>query len=389
MANVLSATLIDRIYAMGLMALRRKTSLLKAVMRYDRDMNVSTFHGDTVVIPIPADFTDAMVLDIVPANIPPSPSDITPRFASIVLNNWKKVGYALTDVEVDRLQAGTFTAQFDAAIDALARTIIRTVWANYTGIYQAAGTAGTTPFATNTTIVSGARLLLNQAGAPMDKRSMVLGFDADANSINLAIFQQYLQAGNTDALMEGTIKRAIGFDWMTDAYSPTFTGGTLNNGTTKAALINSAAVVVGATTVPMDAATLTGTLVVGDIFTVAGSTQQYVVTTNVIAAANAIASVSFQPPAKVAWADNAVVTFLASHAIAGLAMHQSAIAFASKPLDNVTFEGGSQIRQYPDPVSGLTLCLEISRQYKQTVAEFSCLWGSTLARPECAVRLLG
>lgn len=389
MANVISATLIDRIYAMGLMALRRKTSLLKAVMRYDRDMNVSTFHGDTVVIPIPADFTDAMVLDIVPANIPPSPSDIAPRFASIVLNNWKKVGYALTDLEVDRLQAGTFTSQFDAAIDALARTIIRTVWANYVGIYQAAGTAGTTPFATNTTIVGGARLLLNQAGAPMDKRSMVLGFDADANSINLAIFQQYLQAGNTDALMEGTIKRAIGFDWMTDAYSPTFTGGTLSNGTTKAALINSAVVAIGNTTVPMDATTLTGTLVVGDIFTVAGSTQQYVVTANVTAAANAIASVSFQPPAKVAWADNAVVTFLASHAIAGLAMHQSAIAFASKPLDNVMFEGGSQIRQYPDPMSGLTLCLEISRQYKQTVAEFSCLWGSTLARPECAVRLLG
>jgi hypothetical protein len=388
MANTISSLLIDRIYAMALMALRRKTTLLKAVMRYDRDMSISTFKGDTVVIPIPAQFTDAMVLDVAPANIPPSPSDITPRFASITLSNWKKVGYALTDLEVDRLQAGTFTSQFDAAIDALARAIIRSVWANYTGIYQAAGTAGTTPFASSTAIVSTARLLLNQSGAPMDMRSMVLGFDADANSINLAIFQQYLQAGNTDALQEGTIKRAIGFDWMTDAYTPTFTGGTLSNGTTKAALVNGA-VAVGATTFAIDSATLTGTLVVGDIFTVGLSTQQYVVTTTVTAAANAIASVAFQPPVVTAFADNAAVTFLASHAIAGLALHQSAIAFASKPLDNVMFEGGSQIRQYPDPFSGLTLCLEISRQYKQTVAEFSCLWGSTLARPECAVRILG
>jgi hypothetical protein len=286
------------------------------------------------------------------------------------------------------LQAGTFSDQFEAAIDALSRNIIRTVWANFTSIYQAVGIAGTTPFATNINTIGDARLLLNLAGVPMSKRAMVLGFDADANAINLAIFQQYLQAGTTETLREAEIKRALGFDWAIDGYTPNFVGGTLSNGTGKLALVNGA-VSVGATAMNIDSATLTGTLVPGDIFTVAGSSQQYVVRNSVTAVGNAIAGVQFSPPAVSAFADNAVITFVANHALAGLAMHPQAIAFASKPLDNVMFEGGNMIRQYPDPHSGLTICLEISRQYKQTVAEFSCLWGSNILRPECAVRILG
>lgn len=373
---------------MGLMALRKQTALLRYVTRYEKEVMDNSFRGDTVVVPIASQRSDADVTDVTPANIPPAPSDVTPRYASVTLNNWKKVNFHLTDFEVAKLQAGTMSGEFSAAIDVLAGNIITSVMANYKGIYQYAGTAGTTPFATTTAVAATARKLLSKSGVPAENRAMLLDFDADANAIGLSLFQQYLQKGDTETLREGTIKRAIGFDWAVDGYLPSFTGGTLSNGTTKAALINDASVAVGDTSVPMDSGTLTGTLVIGDLFTVAGDDQQYVVTANATASGNAIASVSFSPPAKVAWANNAVVTFVANHAVS-LALHKQAIAFASKPLDNVMVDGGSVIRQYPDPVSGLTLCLEISRQYKQTVAEFSCLWGSTLARPECAVRILG
>jgi hypothetical protein len=389
MSNTINSLLVDRIYAMGLLALRRQTALLRYVTTYEKEVMDNSFRGDTVVVPIPSQRSDSDVTDVVPSNTPPAPSDITLRYASVTLSNWKKVNFALTDFEVSKLSAGTMSDEFSGAIDVLAGNIIRSVMANYTGIYQYAGTAGTTPFASSTASVASARKLLNISGAPMENRAIILNFDADANSIGLSLFQQYLQKGDTETLMEGTIKRALGFDWAVDGYLPTFTGGTLSNGTGKLALINDASVAVGDTSVPMDSGTLTGTLVVGDLFTVAGDDQQYVVTAAATASSNAIASVSFSPAAKVAWADNAVVTFVASHDVACLALHRQAIAFASKPLDDVTLEGGSQIRQIPDPVSGLTLCLEITRQYKQTVAEFSCLWGSTLARPECAVRILG
>ena len=388
MSNTINSLLVDRIYAMGLLALRRQTALLRYVTTYEKEVMDNSFRGDTVVVPIPSQRSDSDVTDVVPSNTPPAPSDITLRYASVTLSNWKKVNFALTDFEVSKLSAGTMSDEFSGAIDVLAGNIIRSVMANYTGIYQYAGTAGTTPFASSTASVASARKLLNISGAPMENRAIILNFDADANSIGLSLFQQYLQKGDTETLMEGTIKRALGFDWAVDGYLPTFTGGTLSNGTSKAALINGAAT-VGDSTIDIDSSPLTGTLVVGDLFTVAGDTQQYVVTGNKTASTNAISALAFSPPAKVAWADNAVITFVASHDVACLALHRQALAFASKPLDDVTLEGGSQIRQIPDPVSGLTVCLEITRQYKQTVAEFSCLWGSALVRPECAVRILG
>ena len=388
MANTINSLLVDRIYAMGLKALRRQTALLRYVTTYEKEVMDNSFRGDTVVVPIPSQRSDSDVTDVVPSNTPPVPSDITPRYATVTLSNWKKVNFALTDFEISKLSAGTMSDEFSGAIDVLAGNIIRSVMANYTGIYQYAGTAGTTPFASSTASAASARKLLNISGAPMENRAVILNFDADANAIGLSLFQQYLQKGDTETLREGTIKRALGFDWAVDGYLPTFTGGTLSNGTSKAALINGAAT-VGVSTINIDSGTLTGTLLVGDLFTVAGDSQQYVVTGNKTASSNAISALAFAPPAKVAWADNAVITFVASHDVAGLALHRQAIAFASKPLDDVTIQGGSEIRQIPDPVSGLTLCLEITRQYKQTVAEFSCLWGSTLARPECAVRILG
>jgi hypothetical protein len=386
MANTIDATLVDRIYAMGLTALRKKTSLLRNITRYDRNVDTPSFRGDTLVIPMPGEVEDAT--DVVPSNTPPVPGDITPGYASITLNQHKKTDFHLTDVEVSKLQAGTMSSHFTSAIDKLAKNIVQNVWGNYTGIYQYAGTVGTTPFASNISIATTARKILNNAGVPMEDRSLIMNFDAEANALQLSLFQQYLQKGDTETLREGMIYRAMGMDWETDAYLPTFTGGTLSNGSTKSALINSAAVTVGQTSVPMDSATLTGTVIAGDLFTVAGDDQQYVVTANATAAGNAI-TVSFDPPAKVAWADNAVVTFVANHDVAAIAMHPEAFAFASRRLDNIVFHGGNMIRSMYDPASGLTLTLEISRQYHQTVAEFSCLWGSTLMRPECAVRILG
>ena len=389
MANTINSQLVDRIYALGLKALRKQTSILQYCTRYDALMSENSFHGDTVVVPIPANYSESSVVDVVPSNTPPAPTDITPRFATVQLTNWKKADFALTDREIAFLQSGTMSDQFAASMEAMGAVIVRSIFANYIGIFQAVGTPGTTPFASNTSVAQQARRLLNRAGVPMDKRALVLNFDADANAIGLSLFQQYLQKGDSETLKEGVIKRALGFDWAVDAYLPTFTGGTLSNGTTKSALVNGA-VSPGATTFSIDSTTLSGTLVPGDIFTVAGGVQQHVVTGTFTASGNAINNVTFSPANINIWADNAAVTFVASHDVAGLALHPQAIAFASKPLDSTIPESGAgTIKQMFDPVSGLTLCLEITRQYKQTVAEFSCLWGSTLVRPECAVRIMG
>jgi hypothetical protein len=42
-----------------------------------------------------------------------------------------------------------------------------------------------------------------------------------------------------------------------------------------------------------------------------------------------------------------------------------------------------------DPQTGITLRLEVSRQYKQVTWEFDILWGAKLVRPELATRIAG
>ncbi|WP_159104325.1 P22 phage major capsid protein family protein [Sneathiella glossodoripedis] len=71
--------------------------------------------------------------------------------------------------------------------------------------------------------------------------------------------------------------------------------------------------------------------------------------------------------------------------------NRDAFAFANRPLAQSGAGAGlgSQIMSMTDPQTGLSLRLEVSRQYKQVIWEFDILWGVKLVRPELAVRLAG
>ena len=381
MANTLDPLLIDRMYAMMLRALRRKMSFLRYVTRKDDELMSSGFKGQNIVIPLAAQFDDA--IDVVPSNVPAVQPDITLDVAEVQLTNWKKTGFAMTDLELQYLQAGTFSNHFQGAIDALVRTITKSVTGLYVDLYQHVGAAGVTPFQNSTIDAQLARRTLNNAGCAMEDRSLILNFDADANVIGLPIFQRVNESGRDETLRDAVVTNAIGFNWDTEGYMPSHTRGTLDNDP-----LIQGVVAAGSTSTIMDFGALTGTVVVGDLFTVAGTDQQFVVTAPATAAGNQI-TVNFAPATDDGFADDAQVTFVADHDIAGIAMHRQAICFASKPMSDVEFAGGVQIREIPDQETGLVVRLEVSRQYHQTVAEFSCLWGATVARPECGVIILG
>lgn len=78
------------------------------------------------------------------------------------------------------------------------------------------------------------------------------------------------------------------------------------------------AVAQGATAATFDAASLTGTILPGDVFTVAGDAQEYTVVTGGAAASDELA-ITFTPAVVpgAGWADNAAVT-LASNSVANV-----------------------------------------------------------------------
>jgi hypothetical protein len=370
MANTFTA-IMPKILARGLMTLR-EACVMPRLVNGDYSTEAAQ-KGATIDVPIPS---AVGTIDVTPAVDDVAPTDATPAVVQVSLDKWRQSNpFGITDkelLEIDR-NRHFVPMQVQEAIRALANYVNAQLLAEYLGIYGYHGTAGTTPFGATpgTSDAITPRKILNQQLAPKDNRRGVVNYDAEANMLALAAFADAEKILSAVVKTEGEIGRKFGIDWVADDACPTHTAGTLSNGSTHTAKVNDAAYTVGETTVDIDETTLTGTVVIGDIFTVAGDTQTYVVTADATAAANAIAGMEFLPASKVAWADDAVVTFRDDHVV-NLVFHRDAFAFATRPLasQGLVMPGGNQILSMRDPQTGMVLRLEVKRQHKQTVWEF-------------------
>lgn len=374
--------LVPKIIAEGLLALR-KFNKLPSLVNTSFANNAREI-GDTITFPLPSAIT---VADVTPAATPPSTSDTTQTSVTLVLNKWKEGAWYMTDKEMwEALKGPARIMQASEAVKAVVDQMCSDLFAEYKGVYGFAGTAGTTPFASDVTAATTVRKLLNQQLCPMSDRRFVVDFAAEANALNQRAFQDASYGGGNAAILEGQIGRKLGFDWYSDHQVPTHTQGTLSDGDSDNALVNGA-LSAGATTMNIDATTLTGTLVAGDIITFSTHAQTYVITTGGTASGNAMTGIVFSPGLTEAVADNTEITLKGTHVV-NLAFHRDAFAMASRPL--WTMEKRSVFSQiFTDSVSGLSLRLQISEEYNRTRFAFDALYGVKLIRKELACRLAG
>ncbi|MCP4660991.1 MAG: hypothetical protein GY856_36785 [bacterium] len=344
--------------------------------------NEAAQKGNTIDVPIP---TAVGTSAVSPSNTPPSSSDIVTSRVQVTLDNWQQNdAIHLTDkelAEVDRNEH-FLPMQLNEAIKALASDVNEDLMAEYARVYGCVGTAATTPFGSDTSDVINARKLLNEQLSPKSDRRMVIDHAAEASALQLASLVDFNTTGDASVKAEAELGRKLGFWWFSDDEVPTHTTGAAGTW-----LTDQADIAIGDTGIHCDGATTTASA--GDVFTVAGDTQQYTIVTSGTLATNDV-DITFQPAAKVAWADSAAMTFVATH-VANLAFHRDAWAFATRPLatSSVDLELGSQIMSMTDPQTNLVLRLEVSRQHKQVAWEFDILWGARIVRPELAVRVLG
>jgi len=388
LANTLT-NIMPKILARALMTLREQ-AIMPRIVNGDFSAEAAK-KGATIDVPVP---TKRSATDVTPSNTPPAPTGVTPGTVQITLENWKKVDFYLTDkelVQIDR-DEHFLPMEMGEAIRALANAINASLFAEYPGIWSIYGTAGTTPFGSTPGVsdATGIRKVLNQNVCPKSNRRGVLDFAADANALTLPAFSDAEKIMSADVKIEGEIGRKFGIDWFSDDQVPTHTrnavgAGTLTVNGTPAAGVSTISIAKGAGA-NWDA-------LKGDVITIAGEVaglNSYVITADTTIVQGTNTNVPISPPLRSTKAGGEVITSIDTHVV-NLVFHRDAFALAMRPLQLSTMDVqlGNIIMSMTDPVTGISLRLEISRQYKQVVWELDALWGAKLIRPELGARLLG
>ncbi len=321
------------------------------------------------------DISDMTVQDVQEVLIPTSFNDIKTQGRDLTLDYWKEVRFQMTPRDFSDINAGVLPLSFQRAMNALAEYIDQSIYLEaIKHAYHHVGTAGTTPFGSNTDVIAEAKRRLTSGDAPMEDRYFAVDEFTMQNAGKLGDFKDADKAGTDYTKLTGSVAYAWNFGWYESSNVPTHT--TTATGT----YAIDAAGSIGDTTVTVDdgAGALPAALVVGDVFSIAGSDQQYVV--KGYSAGATESTVTIFPALDQAIADGDALTVAGSHVL-NLAFHREAIAMASRPLINMGFDDDLQNVQnelMPDPETGMVLEFVSMGGWAVNAYAVRCLWGVTV-----------
>lgn len=336
--------------------------------------------GDTVRIKQPGTFT---VQDA-----PSTAQDVTTKYTDVALTSWKEVKFALTDKELAYTSEKIIEDHVRPAAYAIADYIDQQLAALYKDVPWFVDLQSTTAVRDITDV----RQQMFDQQIPLKDQSLLhymINGSLENGFLQLGTFNTQDGAGGAgvNTQMDGTLGRKFGLNIFANQNVATHTKGTCS----ATALAVNGAASLGATTINLDAGSVTGTLVPGDTFVIAGNTQRYAITNTTTASGNAFTGVTFTPALVAAAADNAVVTARLDNHTANLAWHRNAFALAFAKLPELGDGMGARISSIQDPVTGLALR---SRMYydgdnsKVNVA-LDVLFGLKTLDPNLAVRACG
>lgn len=374
MANTLTS-LAPTLYSAAKQVAAEPFGLIDAINTNFDDKGVAK--GDTVTVPVAPTRSAS---DFTPAATTSTGSDATASSVAVQITKSRKVSWHLTGEQLRSLENGSTNTDWVQQLVAQGMRTLRNeaeddAWAAaYVGASRAYGTAGTTPFASDLSALTNARKILKDNGAPMSDLQLVMDTSAELNMLNLGVIQNQYQAGSAEERRSGNIQRQFGFVPRTSQAVGIHTKGT---GTSYQL---SAAGSVGDTTINVD--TGSGTLLAGDIITIAGTTDKYVANTALSGGTFTIG----QPGLRAAEADNDAVT-IGNNYTANLAFERSAIVGIMRPP---LVPSNPTIRQMlvSDDFGMTYLMLEID-QYGQRSWELHLAWGFKVVNGEFIATILG
>jgi len=327
--------------------------------------------------------------DVVPAMTVPEPTDRTVGYGSIQISKARQVNFGFVGEEQRGLNngPGTLTVQADFFAQAL-RTLCNEVEADLASeatlaASRAHGTVSTALFGTNTGETAQLKKILDDNGAPLSERSLIINTTAGAALRTLTQLTKANEAGTTMTLRQGEILDLNAFSIKESAQMLTPTAGTAASATT-----NNAGYAVGATVITLASAG-TGTILAGDYITFAGDSNKYLVVSGDADVSNGGTITIAEPGLRVAMS-------AATKAITMIATSQRNIGFVRSALHLVARapalpqEGDSAIDRMMivDPRSGIAFEVSLYAGYRKIRAEVALAWGKKAVAPRHIAALI-
>ena len=390
MANTLT-NLIPDIYAALDVVSRELVGFIPAVARDPSADRVAL--NQTLRVPIsPANAAGG---DIAPAMALPSASNQTISNKTITISKSRFFPFSWTGDEARSmdtgpgfltLKQGQIAQAIRAAVNEMELDIAT---AAYKGASRAYGTVSTVPFATTAgdyTEAAQTRKILDDNGAPLSDRSLVINTSAGA-----AIRGKQAQAqmtNDTSLLRQGILLDINGFAIRESAQVVTATAGTLASASTA-----SGALTVGQTTLTLKTTTGTGIALAGDVITLANDTNKYVVVSTDQAGANPGTGETITiaaPGIRLAQATGERAITMIATGPRNVAFSRNSIVLATR-LPTIPADGdlASDRMTVTDPNSGISLEFSVYPGFRMNVYHVSVCWGVSVIKPEHVAVLLG
>lgn len=333
--------------------------------------------GSTIDIRRPGDFTAA--------NAPASATDLATETVTINLDQWREVKASLSDKELTATGEIIITEHLRRMAYVLADDIdvkLNSLYADVPWFHDYSGT----PVVGD---ITSPRKILFENGVPMEAGMLHLEVNGtvEAALLGLSAFTQWQGAGaaGADSQMRGTLGTRFGLEVFANQNVASHTKGTADDA---ALAVDGAGFLAGDTTINLKAAG-TGTIVPGDVFSIAGNTQQYAVTNTTTASGNAHTGVTFTPGLAAAPSDSDVVTLYLDNHGANLAFHHDAFALAMAPLSDLGNQLGARMATVVNEKTGIALRTRLFYigDTSKVYLAVDVLYGKKTLNPNMAVRL--
>jgi hypothetical protein len=375
MANTLT-DLIPDLYAALDVVSRELTGMTTAVTMNASNMRAAV--GQSVVVPITG---SANISDITPSMTSPEPTDQTVTNVPIIITKARAAEFGFVGEEQKGLETGPGYMSIQAnmiaqAMRGIANEVERDLTSMYLKTSRAYGTAGALAF--DGDLSDSAQLLkilLDNGATSLDKQ-LVIDTSNGASMRSNTNLTKANEANDDTLLRQGVLLDVHGFAIRETGQAQSHTAGT------GAGYLVNGAHVVGDTVIAVD--TGTGTVLAGDVITIAGDSNKYVV-----AVALSGGNITIAAPGLVQDAASTSAVTLTADYTASIAFDRSAIQLVARP-PATPIEGDMALDRMiiTDPRSGLSFEVSIYPGYRKVRYELALAWGFENIKPEHTALLI-